>query len=461
MLRKLAFMLAVMISLRAHAADKRPNFLIMFTDDQRYDTLSVVQQEQKGQGRFPWFTTPNIDRIASQGMRFRNAFVVNSLCAPSRANFLTGRYSHYNGVVNNHTPFPPENASHASLLRAAGYTTAYFGKWHCDNQRERPGFEHYASFVGQGKYIDCPIVVDGKDTPTTGWIDDVTTDRAIEFLKKQKESSKPFDMVVGFKSPHGPRTPADRAKMRFAGESIRPVPNLDDSTPYRDKPEAPNRPAKRGSEAVLSYFRCISSIDDCVGRILEALDQNGLAENTFVVFASDNGYFFGEHGLSDKRAAYEESLRIPLVVRFPKRIKAGSLCDADVLNIDYTPTILDLAGVKIPDNIQGRSWARLFDGKNDGWRDGFFYEYFYENRFKTPTIVAYRTPAAKLIVYPGHKNWTELFDLKNDPFEMKNLAGQTQSDSLEKSMQESLEKEKKHVGYFVPEFADKAPDSFN
>src|SRR5687768_214928 len=154
----------------ARAADARPNFLFIITDDQRYDVVGVVQQELGDRGRFPWFKTPAMDRLAREGVRFRNAFVVNALCSPSRANFLTGRYSHHNGVVNNHTPLGADQATHASLLRAAGYTTAYFGKWHCDGQRERPGFDHAASYVGQGRFVDCPILVNGVQTPTTGWV---------------------------------------------------------------------------------------------------------------------------------------------------------------------------------------------------------------------------------------------------------------------------------------------------
>ena len=184
--------------------------------------------------------------------------------------------------------------------------------------------------------------------------------------------------------------------------------------------------------------------------MLDALDEAGLAENTVVVFTSDNGYFFGEHGLGDKRAAYEESIRIPLLVRFPKRIKPGTTIDATVLNIDYAPTLLDLAGVKVPESMQGRSWAPLLDGKTDGWRDGFLYEYFFENKFKTPTITAFRTPAAKLIAYPGHPEWTELYDLKADPYEMKNLVGDAAHAALEKSMRDGHERELQRTGFADP-----------
>mgnify|MGYP000682494984 CR=1 FL=1 len=459
LLAALLLLLLLLITSQSMAAESRPNFVLVITDDQRHDAFGLVQKEQGERGRFPWFTTPNMDRLAGQGMRFRNAFVVNALCSPSRANFLTGRYSHHNGVVNNHTPFPASNVTHASALKAAGYTTAYFGKWHCDAQRERPGFDRIATFVGQGRFINCPLLVDGKETPTKGWVDDVTTDYAIEFLRKQKGSDKPFDMVLGFKSPHGPRTPPQRAANHFAGETMRPVPNLDVRAPFRDGPEAQQNKraaaaARAGGEGMLNYFRCISAVDDNLGRVLDALDELGMTENTVVVYTSDNGYFFGEHGLGDKRAAYEESIRVPLIVRYPKRIKPGTTSDAMVLNIDYAPTLLALAGVEVPKEMQGRSWTPLFEGKTDGWRQSFFYEYFFENRFAIPTTLAVRSATTKLVTYPGHDDWTELYDLASDPFEMKNLARDSAHAELLESMRKLYKRESEEVGYHVPPTAD-------
>jgi arylsulfatase A-like enzyme len=459
---RVAVLTTLLVGAIARAESRRPNFILIYTDDQRYDAMGVVQVEQGDKGRFPWFKTPNMDRLAREGMRFRNAFVVNSLCAPSRVNFLTGRYSHLNGVANNHTPMPLDNVTHATLLHGAGYATGYFGKWHCDGQQDRPGFDRVASFLGQGKYVDCPLLIDGKMTPTTGWVDDLTTDHAIQFIREQKQAGKSFDLVLGFKSPHGPRTPPDRAKDRFAGESARPVPNSGILPPYRTAPEDGGKGKREAPSGpgFLSYFRCISAVDDCIGRVLDALDELKLANDTVVVFASDNGYFFGEHGLGDKRAAYEESIRIPLLVRYPGHIKPGSVSDAMVLNIDYAPTILDLAGVKVPAQMQGRNLVPLFAGKTDGWREGFFYEYFYENRFKTPTIIAYRTATAKLVTYPGHEDWTELFDLATDPFEMKSLARDPGQVDTMKSMRSAMQRESERVGFKIPPDADVPPASF-
>src|SRR5947209_4095034 len=177
------------------AEPQRPNFVFVYTDDQRWDAMSVVQREHGERGRFPWLKTPHMDRLAAEGVRFRNAFVVNSLCAPSRASFLTGCYGHLNGVVNNHTPFPVTNVTHASLLRQAGYATAYLGKWHMGRQTgQRPGFDFSASFIGQGQYFDCPLEINGKSTPTKGWVDDVCTDHAVRFIQENKD--RPFLLVL-------------------------------------------------------------------------------------------------------------------------------------------------------------------------------------------------------------------------------------------------------------------------
>jgi arylsulfatase A-like enzyme len=431
---------------------KRPNFLFIYSDDQRYDAMSCVQAEQGDNGRFPFMRTPNMDRLAREGLRFRNAMCVNSLCSPSRACYLTGRYNHYNGVVNNHMPYPLNDVNHGEILRDAGYTTAYFGKWHMDSQKERPGFDHYASYIGHGKYMDWPFEVNGQMQPTSGWIDDVATDFVIDFLRKQKDSDKPFDAVLGFKSPHVPRTPPDRAKQRFAQERFRHVPSLDVRTPYSPGTDAydgvTSGPA---TEHDLDYFRCISAADDCLGRILDALDELKLADNTIVFHSSDHGYYLGEHGLKDKRAAYEEGLRIPMLVRYPKLIKPGSVCDDVALNIDLAPTLLDLAGVKVPASMQGKSWRPLLTGEGRGkFRDTFFYEYFYEHPYSAPTITAVRTPDAKLIKYPGHENWNELYDLTSDPYEVRNLIDDPAHADLKAKLLALHDQQSTAVGYCVP-----------
>lgn len=455
--------MAAAIGLGSVCGATRPNFLFVYTDDQRWDAMSCVQREQGEQARFPWFQTPNMDRLAAEGIRFRNAFVVNSLCAPSRATFLTGCYGHRNGIVNNHTDFPAANVTHATVLRSAGYTTGYIGKWHMGGQSgQRPGFDYSASFVGQGKYFDCPVEVNGVSQPTQGWIDDVSTDFAIEFLRQNKD--KPFDLVVGFKATHGPFTPPPRAAERFPDAEIKPAVNAASPAIYRagepPQPAAKPHKAARAAKAAkaggpgVNYFRCISAADDNLGRLLAELDALHLAEDTVVVFASDNGYYLGDHGLGDKRSAYEESLRIPLLLRYPRSGVKGKLIDQITLNIDLAPTLLDLAGVAVPKEMHGRSWKPLLDGKADDWRNSFFYCYFFERGFTTPTTTAVRTEGAKLVQYPGHPEWTELFDLRTDPYELTNLASDAAHRELLAQLQAEYQRQAAAIGFQIPAFAD-------
>jgi N-acetylglucosamine-6-sulfatase len=470
--------LALSAVARLAPAAERPNFVFIYTDDQRWDALGVVQKEQGERARFPWLTTPNLDRLAAEGVRFRNAFVVSSLCSPSRAAFLTGRYNHANGVANNHTPFPADAVTWSSLLRAAGYATGYVGKFHMGGQTgQRPGFDYSASFIGQGRYTDCPFEVNGQNQPTTGWIDDVSTDFAIEFLKRPRDPDQPFALVLGFKSAHGPFQPPPRLADKFAGQTARPVPNLDVPAAYAGKFELPaaNAPAKPkpgkkkkakagggGGNMISGYFGCLAGVDENVGRVLAALDELKLAENTVVIFTSDNGFYLGEHRLGDKRSAYDESLRIPLLVRWPKLGEAGRgrVADQMALNVDLAPTLLDLAGVKVPAEMHGRSWRPILEGKSDAaadWRKAFFYEYFFERNFRIPTVLAVRTEKAKLIKYPGHDEWTELFDLASDPYETKNLVADPAAKELLAAMQAEFDRQAAAVEFRVPEYADPQP----
>ncbi len=436
------------------AVPRQPNLLLVFTDDQRWDAMSVVQREQGDRARFPWLRTPHMDRLAAEGVRFRNAFVTLPLCAPSRAVFLTGRYNHLNGIANNRTPFPADSVTHSTLLRAAGYTTGYIGKWHMGNQGgKRPGFDYSASFLGQGRYFDCAIEVNGVPTPSQGWVDDVTTDYAIRFLREHRD--RPFAMMLGYKATHGPFDPPERARDRFAGEQARPVPNLASRAIYRGPADEPATAAKGGATN-LGYFRCISALDDNLGRLLGALDELGLAEDTVVVFSSDNGYYLGEHGLGDKRSLYEESIRIPMLARYPRAFPRGRVVDEMVLNLDLAPSWLDLAGLPSNPGMQGRSWRPLAEARPVAWRSAFLAQYFRENTFPTtPTTVAVRTPTAKLIRYPGHDEWTELFNLADDPYETRNLARDPAHAGLFARMNADFDREMKAVGYLIPDYADK------
>jgi len=449
------FLATLILSAPLRAAEPvRPNYLFIYTDDQRYDAMGVVQREQGERGRFPWFKTPNMDRLAAEGVRFRNAFATSSLCSPSRAAFLTGRYNHFNGVADNHTPFPTNSVTYATVLRAAGYKTAYIGKWHMGQQHgQRPGFDYSASYIAHGRYGDCPFEIDGISEPTTGWVDDVTTKFAIDFMRTNKVG--PFMLVVGFKSPHDPRTPPDRWKNAFANEDLRPAVNKDAHAPY-----LPNAPSKSTAttESQRNYFRCIAAADEDLGKLLDALDELGIATNTMVIYASDNGYYLGDHGLGDKRSAYEESLRIPLLLRYPPLGLKGAVVDRMVLNIDLASTFIDFAGLSAPPAMQGQSWRPLLETVSQelkplAWRSSFFYEYFFEHNFAVPTMTALRTDSAKLIEYKDHDEWAELFDLAKDPYELKNLMRDPASESLRGQLSAEYERQKKAVGYVIPAYA--------
>lgn len=442
------------------AKSSKPNFLFIIADDMRWDAMSHMQNEQGDAARFPWIKTPNLDQFASESLSFKNAFAATAVCSPSRAEFLTGQYSHQNGVASNRIHFPTDNVTWATALKGVGYTTAYIGKWHMWNQKERPGFDYSASFQGQGRYENWFFLIDGVKTPTKGWVDDVSTDFAIEFMKRDHD--KPFAMAVGFKTPHIPFIPPKRAEKRYLGEQVGPVPNFYDEAIFNPKPKKGEKATPRVEQPLwaIDYHQTVSGIDDNIGRLLATLKEQGLDENTVVIFTSDNGYFFGEHGLGDyqgdKRAAYEEAMRIPMLVRYPDKIEAGSVSEELVLNIDLAPTLLDLAGVKIPKEIQGKSWKPLFSKPDAAIRSGVFYEYFYENMFaNVPTTLAYRTKTTKFIMYPDHKEWIELYDLTADPYELENLAYEPEHSDLRSQMETAFKKERDLIGYVFPAYADK------
>ena len=413
-----------------------PNFIFIITDDQRWDAMGVVQRElaATGQARFSWFTnqTPGMDRLAREGIRFRNAFANNSVCSPSRACFLTGQYNHRNSVVHNGKELPLNAVTYASVLQSQGYQTLYTGKWHMNQQTTRPGFTHFASFIAQGNYFDQAFLVDGVNTPTTGWVDDVTTDYALNYISNN--AANPFALVVGFKSPHDPRTPRADLDNLYTGQPILPPVNGTPLAPYITTAGGPT------DSNICQYLECLKGVDQNVERILNTLDGLNLASNTMVVYTSDNGYLFKEHGLGDKRAAYEESLRIPLIVRYPPLGMTNVVRDEVVLNLDLAPTFLDFAGVPIPSSMQGRSWRPLLEGNPPpDWRTAWFYEYTLDTGVtNTPSITAMRSPSTKLILYPVNAAYTELFDLSADPFETNNLAFNPAAQTLHASAYQEL-----------------------
>lgn len=417
------------------------NILLIVTDDQRWDELGLVQREQGDNARFPFLETPRLDALAAQGMRFRNAFVTTSLCSPSRSAILTGQYNHTNGIIDNFTQFSPR-PTWATALQAAGYTTAFIGKWHHgEEQWERPGFDYVATFQGHGLYNDTTFKINGEwiNTKTKGYVDERSVDFAIDFLQNQPRD-KPFAMMIGFKAVHEPFTPMEEHAQNYGSDTIRPSQNWKALAPWSKFAPPIGIPRNPPAPPVwMEMLRTVDGIDKNVGRMLDALNDLDLAENTLVIFTSDNGYYLGEHKLGDKRSAYEESMRVPMIVRLPGVVEAGTVSDEMVLNIDIAPTILDFANQPVPAAMHGRSLRPLFaesgefgeSGESrEPWRKAFLYEYWQENTFwvppaepRSPTILAVRTAKHKLITYPDFEKWTELFDLQADPGETHNLVG--------------------------------------
>jgi N-acetylglucosamine-6-sulfatase len=445
------------------AESQRPNIVFVLVDDLRWDALGCMGH--------PFVKTPNIDRLASEGALFRNFFVSIPLCSPSRGSFLTGTYPHTHGVIDNtdHSELSHKLVTFPKLLHDSGYETACVGKWHMGNDDSpRPGFDHWVSFKGQGQYENPMINVDGKASRVEGYMTDILNEHALNFIKA--EHKKPFVLYLAHKAVHGPFTPADRHKDLYANEPIKPAASLND--PLTDKPaltrevEAPPATKKKnkkgkveGSEggnsgasrdrhvpekAIRSQLRAMAAVDEGVGQLLKALEESKQLGNTVFVFSSDNGFFWGEHGLADKRWAYEESIRDPLLIRYPKLVKAGTKLDQLVLNIDIAPTFLELAGVSVPKSIQGQSLVPLFSNPNASWRHSFLTEYFIEKQYpRTPTWQAVRTERWKYIHYTDLKEMDELYDLQPDPHEMKNVIKEQSARTTLKEMADELEKLRK------------------
>jgi len=449
----------------AHSQQPRPNILFILTDDQRYDAMSCF-------GHPPWLRTPNMDRIRNEGANFANAFVTTSLCSPSRASFLTGCYAHTHGVRTNERNDPrPDLQTFPMVLQAAGYNTAFIGKWHMAAKAgPRPGFDYWLSFLGQGKYIDPPLNENGRDFKAQGYMTDLLTDYALNFLKQPRNA--PFCLYLSHKAVHGPFTPAERHKGLYEGEQFPEPANFGDT--FENKPEWIRAGMVRGArrEAMrqnkdkpvppkiepgpwnatnpgrTNYYRSLSAVDDGIGRVLDLLQQTGQLDNTIILFAGDNGYFHGEHRRGDKRLMYEESLRIPMVMRYPALLEPGCSIDQMMLNIDVAPTLLDLAGATAPDTMQGMSIAPILAGRDIAWRQSFLYEYFQEGWLPgIPTMFGVRTESWKYITYPKIDDLDEMYDLSADPLEMTNLAVDPKHDAKKKQLEGELERLLKQTNY--------------
>ncbi len=433
------------------AVAPRPNVLVILTDDQRWDAMSCAGH--------PFLKTPNIDRLAQEGARFANVFVTTSLCSPSRASFLSGRYARAHGVLNNFTEYPNDLPGYPSRLKEAGYETAYIGKWHMGetNDAPRPGFDFWMSHRGQGNYFDNEFNINGTRRAIPGYYTTVVTEHAVEWL--QRPHAKPWLLVLGQKAPHGgPIQPEPRFEHALDSVVVEKPVNADDyagagkpawlkeSFPTWHGAGGPLYGLKEHGKFVRTYLATLLSVDESVGRIYDTLRTQGQLDQTLVVFTSDNGFVLGEHGRVDKRTAYAESLRIPLVVRYPPLARPGTVISNMVLSLDLAPSLVDVGGAKSLKNIHGLSWKPLLQGKRVRWRDSFLYEYNYEAQFPyTPNVRAVRTPEWKFIRYPHgdgspDRFASELYQVSTDPHEMTNMVSDPRWATKRRELERELER---------------------
>ncbi len=483
----LAFLFHTLYSCTSKKSDERPNIIYIMSDDHANKAISSYH---KG-----LIETPNIDRIANEGMLFQNAFVTNSICAPSRAVILTSKYSHLNGVTGNEQVFDGNQVTFPKLLRKNGYSTALVGKWHLKSSPT--GFNYWNVLPGQGDYYNPDFIKMGKDTTYMGYVTDIITDLSINWLKSRAED-EPFCLVMQHKAPHRSWMPAQKNLNLFNDREFELPHNfyddyknrlglqrqmltvknhmdirMDYKVPcdscevvdvhpwapeeyYRRQDRLTDEEMRNWREAYKSevemfyelykgdtlaydkwkyqrymedYLRCIVSVDESVGRMLEYLESTGQDKNTIIIYTSDQGFYLGEHGLFDKRFMYEESLRTPLIMRYPPEIKPQSISDLFVQNLDFAPTLLDLAGVPVPSEMQGRSLRKIWKEENPDWRDAIYYHY-YEDGFGATPHYGVRTERYKLMHFYGSIDSWELYDLKNDPNEMINLYPKLKDDQL-------------------------------
>jgi arylsulfatase A-like enzyme len=381
--------------------------------------------------------TPNMDRIAERGVRFENMFVTTSLCGPSRASFLTGKYAHNHDVRRNGEALSLEQRTFPQILKEVGYETAFIGKWHNTDLGRGRGFDYTFGFKGQGRYHN-PVISEnfGPFIEYQGHVTDVLTDHAIKFLEQDHE--KPFCLLLWYKAPHRSWLPAERFENLYQDTNMpEPLTFNDD---YEGRPDAvKNADMKIGDfddvpdldTFLKNYYRTLVGVDENVGRVLDVLERLGFEKNTVVVYSGDNGFFLGEHHFFDKRLMYEPSIRIPLLVRFPLMIRPGTIDQNMVLNVDIAPTLLDLAGVPAPEDMDGKSLKPLLRGKSIPWRSEFLYEYYeYPAVHMVRKNRGIRTKRWKYIHYFEDPEQFELYDIQNDPHEVNNLYGNPAFDDV-------------------------------
>ena len=432
---------------------KQPNILFIMSDDHAAHAMSCYRSRIN--------RTPGLDRIAQEGMRFDSCFCTNSICTPSRATILTGTYNHVNGVTTLATMMDNRLQTFPKLLQAAGYQTALVGKWHLGQgpAHEPTGFDYWCALPAQGRYHDPDMIEMGEKQTVSGYVTDLITDRSLAWLK-QRDPLRPFCLLCHHKAPHRPWEPAPRHVDALKHTTIAEPPTLYDN--YRNRARAAAAATMRvdrdlhagdlkepvpdglsGMEVkqwkyqryIKDYLACIAAVDEGVARMLDYLDEAGLAEDTIVIYTSDQGFFLGDHGWYDKRFMYEESLRMPFVIRYSREIRPHSTCKDMILNVDFAPTLLDLAGVDIPAEMQGHSFRPLMSGEvPEDWQTSMYYRYWMHlAHHNVYAHYGLRTLRYKLIYYyadaagqPGsidearEPEW-ELFDLETDPQEMNNV----------------------------------------
>lgn len=408
---------------------KPRNVIVILSDDHRYDFMSFM-------GKPKFLETPNMDRMAKDGAHIKNAFVTTSLCSPSRASILTGMFSHKHTVVDNDAPVPENITFFPQYLQEAGYKTCMIGKWHMGHEEDEPrkGFDRWVSFKGQGVYFDPELNIDGEKLQEKGHISDVLTKYAVDWIDEQNEN--PFFMYLSHKAVHADFQPAPRHAGKYKNTKIEyPESMANTENNYNGKPKwvKEQRYSWHGVDYLYHgemnfddfyrrYCETLLGIDESIGNVFEALDKKGMLDSTLVVYLGDNGFCLGEHGLIDKRQMYEESMRIPMMVHCPELVKGGTVLSELVQNIDIAPTVLELAGIEKPNDMDGESMISLLQGKETKWRNEVFYEYYWERPFPhTPTVFGVRTKKYKYMTYHGAWDIDELYDIENDPNEMSNL----------------------------------------
>ena len=409
------------------------NVVFILSDDHRYDAMSFMGHSLA--------KTPHMDAMARNGAHLKNAFVTTSLCSPSRASILTGLYTFRHRVIDNQRVVPDGTLFFPQYLQDAGYTTGFIGKWHMGhaNDEPRPGFDYWFSFKGQGFYYppgpQYTLNDNGRRVPQDGYITPLLTRKAIQFLD-QADPNKPFFLYLSHKAVHGPFTPEPKYKDSLENLPFQFPPSselLDNNLKNRPRWLLDQRNSWHGMDFALHtgqsveefckrYCEALRSVDDSIGAVVEKLRKMGIHEETLVIYMGDNGFMFGEHGLFDKRVAYETSSRVPMLMQCPAIIKGGTVVDQVVANIDIAPTVMQAMGLKKPPHMDGQSFLPLARGTSIPWRDYFLYAYYWEQNYpQTPTHFSLRGDQYKYTTYYGLWDTDELFDIRSDPMEQENL----------------------------------------